>query len=360
MEFFKSVGAALPDNAWGVPVFVTVFATLLAHYLVKRLFDRLARRFERTDNIYDDAILAAARKPIRWGIWSLGLLFAAELAGRGSTSELVGYIDPLRDVLVVVLLAWFVERAISLVEAHVTDPNYRPDPMDRATAGAISKLLRVSVLITAMLMAMQSLGFSIAGLLAFGGLGGIAVGFAARDLLANCFGALTIFLDRPFAVGDWIRSPDRDIEGTVEAIGWRLTRIRTFDLRPLYVPNSAFTTLSVENPSRMHNRRIYEIIGVRYDDIGVLPALIGDVRRLLANHDGIAADRLMMVNFLRFGPSSLDFMIYAYTKTVVWTEYHALKEDILFEIARIIYSHGAAIAFPTRTVQIARPPSPEP
>ena len=90
--------------------------------------------------------------------------------------------------------------------------------------------------------------------------------FAAKDLLANFFGGLTIYLDRPFAVGDWIRSPDREIEGTVERIGWRLTLIRTFDKRPLYIPNAVFTTIAVENPSRMHNRRIYETIGIRYDD----------------------------------------------------------------------------------------------
>ena len=104
---------------------------------------------------------------------------------------------------------------------------------------------------------MQALGYSISGVLAFGGIGGIAVGFAAKDLLANFFGGLMIYLDRPFSVGDWIRSPDKNIEGTVEEIGWRLTRIRTFDKRPLYVPNSTFTQISVENPSRMLNRRIY-------------------------------------------------------------------------------------------------------
>ena len=118
---------------------------------------------------------------------------------------------------------------------------------------------------------MQLLGFSIAGILTFGGVGGIAVGFAAQDLLSNFFGWLGIYLDRPFAVGDWIRSPDREIEGTVEEIGWRVTRIRTFDNRPLYVPNSAFTNIS---PSRIQQGcligRIYETIGVRYDDAGSL------------------------------------------------------------------------------------------
>ena len=115
-------------------------------------------------------------------------------------------------------------------------------------------------------MILQSLGVSVSGLLAFGGIGGIAVGFAARDLLANFLGGLSIYLDRPFTVGDWIRSPDREIEGTVEEIGWRMTRIRTFDQRPLYVPNSIFASVALENPSRMNNRRIYETLGIRYED----------------------------------------------------------------------------------------------
>ena len=92
---------------------------------------------------------------------------------------------------------------------------------DETTVTAIAKLARVSIVITAALMAMQTLGISISGVLAFGGIGGIAVGFAAKDLLANFFGGLVIYLDRPFKVGDWIRSPDRDIEGTVVKIGWR-------------------------------------------------------------------------------------------------------------------------------------------
>ena len=88
-------------------------------------------------------------------------------------------------------------------------------------ADATGKLLRASVVITAVLVALQTLGVSVGGVLAFGGVGGIAVGFAARDLLANLFGGLTIYLDRPFRVGDWILSPDREIEGTVIEIGWR-------------------------------------------------------------------------------------------------------------------------------------------
>ena len=361
MAWIEGLDEALAGDAWDIfYVFVIVFATLVLRFFIKLAFDRLAKQLEKTNNLYDDAVLDAARKPIGWAIWSFGILFAADVAGRDSDAELFGYLGAIRDVIAIVLIAWFAIRFIGFVEGHVADPNYRKTPVDRTTVAVIGKLLRASVLITAFLMALQSLGFSITGVLAFGGLGGLAVGFAARDLLANFFGALMIFLDRPFAVGDWVRSPDRDIEGTVEDIGWRLTRIRTFDQRPLYVPNSTFTTLTVENPARMSNRRIYEIIGLRYDDLAALPSIINDVRDMLLNHAAIDTRRTLMVNFLSFGPSSLDVMIYTFTKTTVWTEFHDIKEDVLLKIAAIVERHGAEIAFPTRTLHMASAPTAEP
>jgi MscS family membrane protein len=199
---------------------------------------------------------------------------------------------------------------------------------------------------------MQTLGYSISGVLAFGGIGGIAIGFAAKDLLANFFGGMMIFLDRPFSVGDWIRSPEKEIEGTVEHIGWRLTRIRTFDKRPLYIPNSVFASIVVENPSRMTNRRIYETIGIRYDDAAVAADVIAAVREMLQNHPDIDHNQTLMVNFNKFGASSLDFFIYTFTKTTVWTQFHEVKQDVLFKIQDIIEAHGAEIAFPTSTVHL--------
>lgn len=169
----------------------------------------------------------------------------------------------------------------------------------------MGKLLKAATFITAALVLLQTLGFSVSGVLAFGGIGGIAIGFAARDLLANFFGAIMIYLDRPFSVGDWIRSPDRNIEGTVEDIGWRLTRIRTFDQRPLYVPNAIFANISVENPSRMYNRRINETIGLRYEDIAKVPVIIERVRQYLIDHQDIETEsRTLIVNFNTYGPST--------------------------------------------------------
>ncbi|NKN80826.1 mechanosensitive ion channel family protein, partial [Weissella cibaria] len=133
---------------------------------------------------------------------------------------------------------------------------------------------------------------------------------------------LMIYLDRPFAVGDWIRSPDKEIEGTVEYIGWRQTRIRTFDKRPLYVPNATFANISVENPSRMTHRRIYETIGLRYDDAAKVKPVVEAVREMLRNHPDIDSSQTLIVNFNAFGPSSLDFFVYCFTHTTNWIEYH--------------------------------------
>ena len=112
----------------------------------------------------------------------------------------------------------------------------------------------------------------------------------------------------------------------------------------------------MENPSRMRNRRIYETIGVRYADIGALQAIIEAVRKMLKSHPAIDASRTLMVNFVSFGESSLNFFVYAFTKTTVWEEFHDIKEDVLFRIAAIIDGHGAQVAFPTRTLLVENGP----
>jgi MscS family membrane protein len=262
-------------------------------------------------------------------------------------SDLEKLIHPLRFIAVVSLLGFFLTKFITEIElASIALGG------DVTTANAAGKLLRISVTITVILSILQTLGFSISGVLAFGGVGGIAVGFAAKDLLANFFGGLMIYLDRPFSVGDWVRSPDREIEGTVEKIGWRLTSIRTFDQRPLYIPNSVFANIALENPSRMTNRRIFERIGVRYDDAQSLPSIIDQVRKMLVEHDDIDAEQTLIVNLDSFGSSALEFFIYAHTRTTDWISFHDVKQRIMLEVMSIISQKGAEFAYPTRTVNL--------
>lgn len=259
----------------------------------------------------------------------------------------------IREIGIIVLITWGLIRFVGQVEKKILhEGEVRGKQIDRTTADAVTQLLKVSIVITGLLVLLQSLGINVSAILAFGGIGGIAIGFAAKDLLANFFGAVMIYLDRPFSIGDWVRSSDREIEGTVERIGWRLTVIRTFDKRPLYVPNSIFANIAVENPSRMTNRRIYETIGIRYDDDKVLPTIIEDVKKMLQSHPEIDQKLTLMVNFNAFSASSLDFFIYTFTKTTDWIYFHEIKQDVLLKINAIIAQHGAEIAFPTSTVHV--------
>ncbi|MBX2847520.1 MAG: mechanosensitive ion channel family protein [Acidiferrobacterales bacterium] len=346
-------------NVWIVEVFIIVLLTLVAALVALRVAERLARAAEKTKTLWDDALFASLRRPLSWFIWLMGLSSAAQIAGAQSNSIILNSVEHVRYLGAIFVVTWFLTRFISRVEKNFMDPEYCQKPMDQTTAVAIGKLLRIAVIITAALIILQYFEVQISGILAFGGIGGIAVGFAAKDLLANFFGGLMIYLDRPFSVGDWVRSHDKEIEGTVEDIGWRLTRIRTFDKRPLYIPNSTFTQIAVENPSRMTNRRIYETIGVRYDDASAMELIVNDVKKMLKEHEAIDQKNTLMVNFNAFASSSLDFFIYCFTRTTDWAEFHEIKQDVLLKILAIIDSHGAECAFPTQTVHVAELPQPD-
>jgi MscS family membrane protein len=328
---------------------------LLGHLVITRLLGQLQRSAERSAMRWDNVLTDALMRPSKWAIWllvvylSLGLFEGAD--------QFRTLVRQAADTALILLLAWIAQRALKGAETELlSEHRGKRQSDDRATIRASLRLIRISVAIVVVLMVLQSLGVSVSGLLAFGGIGGIAVGFAARDLLANFLGGLSIYLDRPFTVGDWIRSPDREIEGTVEDIGWRMTRIRTFDQRPLYIPNSIFSSVAVENPSRMNNRRIYETIGIRYDDVAVMDRVVADVKAMLESHEAIDLNRTLMVNFVACGPSSLDFFIYAFTKTTDWATFHGIKQEVLLKVLSIISAQGAEVAFPTRTLLLDSEP----
>lgn len=340
-------------NAWIVQVFAVVFLVVLVNFLFRLLIKRLHGRLQQTENPWDDAVVSAAQRPLALLMWIVGIGFAADIVRLETGAVIFNAVAPLRDVGVIASIAWFLMRLAHNLQHNIIERSKgREDAIDVTTVDAIGKLVRVSILITAALVVLQTLGFSISGVLAFGGIGGIAIGFAAKDLLANFFGGLMIYMERPFSVGDWVRSPDREIEGTVEYIGWRLTRIRSFDKRPIYIPNSIFATIAVVNPSRMSHRRIYETIGVRYDDADKMPGILSDVKSMLQEHPEIDQSQTLMVNFNSFAPSSLDFFVYTFTRTTVWTRYHEVKQDVLLKINDIIGQHGAEIAFPTSTLHL--------
>lgn len=282
----------------------------------------------------------------------MGVSWALDIIWQSTGIAILAKIGGLKDMLVIIAFAWALVWLVRQTEQKYLSGAIGRRSSDPTSVIAVGRLLRVSAVIISALMLMQSLGYSISGILAFGGVGGIAIGFAAKDMLANLFGGMMIYLDKPFGVGDWVRSPDKNVEGTVQYIGWRQTRILTFDKRPLYVPNATFMNISVENPSRMENRRIKETIGLRYNDARLVSPLLAEIRTYLKEHEEIDQSKITMVNFNQFVASSLDFFIYCFTRTTEWAEFHMIKERVLLDIMAIIHRHRADIAFPTRTLDI--------
>ncbi|WP_028025766.1 mechanosensitive ion channel family protein [Enterovibrio calviensis] len=326
----------------GVLLAMAAFAWVIWHVV----FGRLVAISTKTKTEWDTIMLQSVSTPVSVLIWLWpssfvldSLLAVTEKAG-GS------WLFISRRVMVFAVILWIMLRLVNRVEAYLM----KSDTRDQTTVSAMGHILRLLLAVIGVLTALQAFGISLTGLLTFGGVGGLIVGLAAKDLLSNFFGGLMIYFDRPFSVGDWISSPDRNIEGTVERIGMRMTMIRTFESRPLYVPNSVFSSIVVQNPSRMQHRRINETIGLRYKDASKMSAIVADVKAMLETHPDIEQRATLMVNFDAFAGSSLNFFIYTFTKTVNWARYHEVKQDVMLRIVEIVHAHGADFAFPSRTI----------
>jgi len=345
----KTIGVG---PTWIYIAFIIIFLTLLINYVARVVLLKLENTTSRSQTPWDDALISALRKPLAMIVWVIGFGYVLKYIEKQTQAGYFTRVDEFSQIIILILIGNFLFNFSKRVEVNLIGQVSPKKKLDETSVSVIARLARMSIVITIILIIMQTLGYSISGVLAFGGVGGIAIGFAAKEMLANFFGAFMIYLDKPFKIGDWIRSPDQEIEGTVEEIGWRVTKIRKFDKRPLYVPNSAFTSISVENPSRMTHRRIYETIGIRYDDIHCMDKIIDSVETMLKAHEEIDISQTMIVNFNAFSASSLDFFVYTFTKTVNWVKYHEVKQDVLLRVAQIIEENNAEIAFPTQTLHM--------
>lgn len=336
------------EYVWVIYVFLVVFGTLLVNFIEVTFYQHLVKRLKKTKSIWDDAFAWALHQPIGVLIWLYGLIYAAIVA----QVPFVEWLIKLRQVGIVFLLAWFFIRFSRKVEENYIQNIPEDAKIDMGMAHTMAHLFKLAIIITTLLLTLQILHINVGPILAIGGAGTIVVGIAAKDLLANFFGSFVIHMDRPFIVGDLIRSPDRNIEGYVEYIGWRLTRIRTLERSPLYVPNSVFTTISVENSTRMKNRRINEVVGIRYRDLNQVEAITQEIKAMIMNHPDMQNDLPCYVNLNRFGSSSLDIVVYGFTKTSKLLPYQEAKQDVMLKIIKIVEKHGAEMAFPTTTLEI--------
>ena len=329
---------------------VLLFLAIVVHIGLSFTLNKLSKHLDSTKTQIDDYFVDALSAPLKVLVW-YGWIYFSMLQLKVDFPAL-GQITEYIDITPIVILAWGILRLISSIEKVMLE---REAKVDKDSIRLFTRLIKIAFVFVFVLGFAQYFGYSVSSILTLGGVGGIVIGFAAKDMLANVFGGLMIQMDKPFSTGDWIRTTDKSIEGVVEKIGWRMTRIRTFNKNPVYVPNGIFATIPIETPSRMTNRQIHAIIGIRYDDIAQMQSIIEKVEKLLADHEHIDHEEPCRVYFDLFNASSLDFVIWAFSSVTDSSEFKKIKGKLLLDVADIIAEHGAEIAYPTQTLHIQKP-----
>lgn len=316
---------------------VQIIGIWLITFIVSSILQRILAKID-AKNSWRHYFVQSVSLPLKFFVWLGGFFITCKLINEQFSIPLLNTLLNFQPTIHTLVIGWFMVR-FSLKTSRII--SYKYPAISLSKSDVIQKIITAVVIITLVLTILPSMGISLSGFLAFGGIGGIIVGLAAKDMLSNLFSAIMLYFDRPFAIGDWIYLPEKDIEGIVEYIGWRQVTIRTFDKRIVYIPNAMFGNMVLVNPSKMTHRRIYETISIRYQDIKKLPQILNDIRDLLENFPDLDKELGIVVSLEKFNDYSVDILISAYTPITNWANFKKLKEAVLLDVSNIISKHNA-------------------
>ncbi len=355
-EFWKLVLDVWKTGVYGIDVggILGALAILVAFLVFRQwitaiLLTPLKIRARKSQNEIDDQVIEVLESPVRFIPVILGVFFATEYLNL--TDD---YGDIARNVvrsLIAFAIFWALHRLV--------------EPMGRLlgrlesvfTPTMIDWLLRAVKIVVALIggaTILELWGIQVGPILAGLGLFGVAVALGAQDLFKNLIAGILVIAEKRFFKGDWIRV-DGVVEGTVETIGFRSTMVRRFDKAPVYVPNSKLSDNAVTNFSAMTHRRIYWHIGVTYDTtIEQLRAIRDGIEAYVLESDEFAhpPEVSTFVRIDRFSDSSIDIMLYCFTKTTNWGEWLEIKERLAYMIKGIVEDNGSSFAFPSQSIYV--------
>jgi len=334
----------------GLFALLIVLVGIIARGMIARwLIGALKRLALRTETTFDDAVVDATAGPMKLVPVIVSLFFALNVLQIGAEGAVRGH--QFVQSLVVIALFWALHNAVGPLAYALKGLRNALTPV---MIDWLTKALRIVFIIVGAAAVLQVWDIPVAGIVAGLGLFGVAIGLGAQDLFKNLIAGILILTEKRFLPGDWVKV-DGIVEGTVEEINFRSTLVRRFDKGPVYVPNSKLADNAVTNFSRMTHRRTYWIIGVRYDATAEQLREIRDkVLGYVQNHPEYA-QAPEVSTFMRvdsFGPSSIDFMLYCFTKTTNWGEWLRLKEELAFFIKETVADAGTDFAFPSTSVYV--------
>ncbi|MDP8256337.1 MAG: mechanosensitive ion channel family protein [Candidatus Alcyoniella australis] len=336
--------------------YLAAFGLILLGYVLKRVVVAVLGKArwvaDKTTVRIDDIVITALERPLGTACVLGGLALAVVILPLPTEPlNIERFAYAVLRAASTLLVIWFLVRLSDGLMSYWEERAEKTESkFDNQFVPILRKSLKAFLVVIGLVMILQHLGYSVTSLLAGLGIGTAAIALASKDTLANLFGSIVIFVDRPFAVGDWVEIGS--VEGTVEEVGLRVTRIRTFANSLITIPNSQLTTTAINNWSRMKKRRIKMRVGLTYDTTPEqMEAAVLKIREAIESDPNLHHD-FYLVNFEELASSSLNIFIYCFTVTTNWAEHMQAKQEFLLRLMRVTHELGLEFAFPTQTLHV--------
>ena len=343
----------------GIGQVMLALLVFLGFLLLRQVFTRIVLAAmggitRRTETEFDDELVEALEQPLRFVFVIVGIYAASRVVSLPEQADLV--LTHLTRSLIAFTIFWTLYRCVTPLSFLIDKAS---GIFGRTTLGAslkefVAKLARFVIACVGVVAILEEWQFNVSAVLGGLGLVGMAVALGAQGMIANLFAGVTIFLDGIFEKGDWIRGAG--VEGTVEEIGFRTTKIRRFDKALTTIPNDKLTGDAVVNFSRMTNRRIYWKIGIEYNaSEGQLRQIVNGIKAHVHDNQDFEVDPAKVTTLIHvdsFNDSSIDIMLYCFTATTNWGEWMRVKEDLAFAIKAVVEGAGSSFAFPSTSIYV--------
>ncbi len=343
---------SIPIQKLGI-FFIIILSTFIIRYIFLYIVNKKYLP-KKIDNKISEMTINAIKGPFGYFILIQGFYIAIislQLPDEIGSFEITSMIHAIYILIISFIVLFFAFKIIDIIAIYIGEKVKRTDSnLDNQIIPLIIKSLRILVITIGILTILNNFGYNIISLLTGLGLGGLAFALAAQTTLSNVFGSVTIFSDKPFHLGDWIKIGD--VEGTVEEIAFRTTRIRRFDQALVTVPNSQFVNTYIVNYSAMRKRRIEFYVKIVYNTplFNIKEAIKGI--RSMIEKDERFDQSCYIVRLTELGEQSLNIYIYCFTKTIDWREHLAIKEELILNIIQLLEELDIEIALPSRKIYI--------
>ncbi len=333
-------------------IFLFILILFIRPFFVSFIIKIALKIASKTQTKYDDFIVKNLKKPLRFLFFVVGLYVFVSLLYIQNR-----FIELLLSSLAMLTLFWMIYAVVEAMQGVVYKTmNQISNDLGDSLSKFLLRIIYILIWVVGASSILSLWGVNVTAVLASLGLGGLAFALAAKDTAANFFGSIALLVDKSIKIGDWIKVDG--VEGIVEDIGMRTTKIRTFRKSLIVVPNQIVANSHIENFSRRNIRRVMMRLGLTYNTTNEqIEAIIKDIKSMLKSHKGIAQEETLLVNFENFGDSAKEILVYAFTNTAIWQEYLAIREEIQYKIEEIVLKNGSSFAFPSQSLYIESVPN---